>query len=203
MKFDIAFCLSFDVQKDNRRKSGFAPAWHDLGAKKALFGQARLEGFAALARLRIAEKLVILGGDEGRYKEESPPINRAWAIKQMLLYDFGISEGLLDFAPSNSNTGGNLAAMNACLKQTKPNENCLVSSFYHLPRIQHDLFLDRKLIPCFPAEVFILLEDESRKSLLISLLGGGLLAERIAEEIQGIAHKIKGIYQPKTDVKPT
>ena len=77
MKNCTVFGLAFDVIKDKTRKSGFAPAQTDLGSGKNLFGLARLEGFAAIAKLGFAQKIVVIGGNEGRYKEVAPLINRA------------------------------------------------------------------------------------------------------------------------------
>jgi hypothetical protein len=54
----------------------------------------------------------------------------------------------------------------------------------------------------FPAEALWLLEDGDRKNDLIKRVGGGPLAERYAEEIAGIADKLRGTYRPRTDTPP-
>lgn len=197
-KFDTAFCLAFDVEKKYPvNRSGFMPARRDLGADKELFGEIRLYGFASLARLGMAKKLVIVGGNEGRYKNETPPINRAWAIREMLIKDHCVPENMVEFIPSNSNTGGNLAAIWKVRKEG--DLDIMVSNLYHLVRVSYDLSIADQHILCCPAEAFVLLEDEGKKASVITWLGGGPLAERIAEEAQGFAHKLKGIYQPRTD----
>ena len=76
-RFETVFGLAFDVTKSHDTISGFQPAESDLGAGKFLFGDLRLEGFAAMMRLGFSKKLVLVGGDEGRYKDERPVINRA------------------------------------------------------------------------------------------------------------------------------
>lgn len=201
MSVNTAFGLAFDIEKSPNRKSGFKPAQFDLGARKELFGDIRLEGFAALLQIGFAETLVIVGGNEGRYKDDAPIINRAAAIREMLVHDFGISPDRVFSIASNSNTGGNIVAiverMNG--KALSWKECAVVSNFYHIPRASLDLAAAKLELPLYPAEAFWFLENEDRKLELITRLGGGSLAERIAEEVQGIADKLRGTYKPRTD----
>ncbi len=200
-----AFGLAFDVEKAPDRKSGFKPAQTDLGSGKQLFGDLRLDGFAALLQTGFAQHLVVLGGYEGGYKGELPVINRAWSIREMLVHDLGIDPNLVLSIPSASNTGGNIAAIGAKMEADtiSPTDCALVSNLYHLPRAFLDLMAGNLPIPIYAVEAFWLLEDESRKAKLIERFGGGSLAERMAEEVQGIAHKLRGTYKPRTDVKPS
>ena len=195
------FGLAFDIVRDRAQKSGFAPAETDLGSGKNLFGLARLEGFAAIAKLGFASKLVIIGGNEGRYRSVDPPINRARAITEMLVYDYDVDQELVMHIASNSNTGGNIAAIRDYLASPQVKDPIVVSNHYHLPRISLDLAVAGIFLRLYPAESFILLQDKSRKGEVIRLLGGGPLAERVAEEIQGIDDKWAGVYQPRTDSK--
>lgn len=197
----MAVGLAFDVQKTQYTRSGFEPAPFDLGSGKELFGALRLDGFAALLRIGFAKRLVIAGGNEGRYAGETPVINRAWAIREMLIHDFGIDPDRVESVASNSNTGGNIAAITAKFEWVKitTGEAALVTSHYHIPRADMDLRSARLLMPAYSAEAFWLLEGGGRKYHLIERLGGGPLASRIAEEIQGIADKFRGAYKPRTD----
>lgn len=197
------FGLAFDIEKAPT-KSGFKPAQFDLGAGKELFGSLRLDGFASALQTGIVETLVIAGGDEGRYKNEPEAINRAWAIREMLVHDFGIVADRIQSFPSRSNTGGNIAIFKSVIAERKIDtaECCLVTNLYHLPRASMDLHANGLSMQLIAAEAFWLLEDIDRKNMLIERLGEGPLAERCAEEIQGVADKIRGTYKPRTDAAP-
>lgn len=193
-----AFGLAFDIQRSPLTRSGFEPAPFDLGGGKDLFADVRLDGFAALLRLGFADSLTIVGGDEGRYKGEMPVVNRAEAIASMLVHDRGIPPELVNGIPSRSNTGGNVAIIREMIAQTG-GDGCVVSNLYHVPRAALDMRAAGLTLPLYAAEAFILMESPDRKSELIERLGGSALAERYAEEAQGIAHKLLGTYKPRTD----
>jgi hypothetical protein len=194
----LACGLAFDIEKAST-KSGFQPARFDLGAGKELFADLRLDGFASLLKLGFAQKLIIFGGNEGRYKDEGPIINRGWAITEMLIHDFDIPTERLDFVASNSNTGGNIEAIRDSVGKR---ESVVVSNHYHAPRAALDLVAAGLLMPFYSAEAFWLLENPDGKEVLVERLGGNPYAERTVEEIQGIAHKLKGTYNPRTDIAP-
>jgi len=196
--FDTVFGLAFDIEKDPTNASGFKPALMDLGAGLELFGELRLWGFASLLLGGYARKLIVVGGNEGRYKDERPVINRAEAIRQMLIHDHGVLPDKVEAIPSASNTGGNIAI----IKKRGRGRFAVVSNHYHLPRAAMDMTAAGITAPLIPAESFWLLEDRSHKDMLIDLLDGGPLAQRVAEEIQGIADKLGGTYAPRTDVAP-
>lgn len=193
----MAFGLAFDIEKSLETRSGFQPARIDLGAAKDLFGQLRLEGFAALLELGFADKLIVTGGIEGRYKEEGIP--RARAIIEMLEKDFGIPKNRLGFLVSASNTGGNVQAIKKYAgDHSRP---VVVSNLYHLPRSAIDFAGNQHGVSLLPAESFILIKDRSSKESMIERFGGGPLAERIVEEIQGVTDKLLGTYQARTDIE--
>lgn len=196
--FDTIFGLAFDVERDPDRKSGFKPASYDLGSGKELFGDIRLDGFAALLLMGAAKRFIIVGGNEGRYKGETPTVNRAEAIRLMLIHDFGIDPALIEAIPSASNTGGNITIV----REHGKGSFAVTSNLYHLPRAAMDMQAAGITAPMIATEAFWLLEDRSRKNLLIERLGGGPLAERMTEEVQGIADKLSGTYAPRTDVVP-
>lgn len=206
-----AFGLAFDIARSKLATSGYIPAQFDLGSGKELFGSVRISGWAAMMRLGIVDRLTIVGGDEGRYKNDHP-INRAVAIREMLIHDYEVDAARVDAVPSKSNTLGNVGIIRD--RSTSPND-IVVTNLYHIPRAAMDMAAQRLTLPMIAAEAFTLLEakrDERehnntdllalKKNLLIESLGGGPLAERCAEEIQGIADKLDGSYQSRTDAAP-
>ncbi len=193
------FGLAFDIERTSATKSGFHPAPFDMGAGKELFGDLRLRGFAAMLHLNAVETLTIVGGDEGRYKHENPTINRAEAIRAMLVEDFGIDTSRVYAVASKSNTLGNVGIIR---ERSRSSDDIVVSNLYHLPRAAMDLAAHGLQVRCIAAEAFLLIADRSCKDAIIESLGGGPLAERYAEEAQGIADKIIGTYQSRTDATP-
>lgn len=200
---DTAFGLAFDVEKASDRTSGFKPAQFDRSAAKDLFGDLRLDGFAALLRIGFARKLVIIGGNEKRYENETPQINRAWAIREMLIHDCGISPDVVASISSKANTTGNVDAMAEWMREGNLSirECAVVSNHYHLPRASVDLVAADLPIPLYAAEAFWLIDGpDARLNELIERLDGGRMAERMASEIKGIADKVIGSYKPLADV---
>jgi hypothetical protein len=201
-----AFGLAFDVEKTTERKSGFRPAELDLSARKRLFGDLRLDGFAAVLTSGFCEKLIVVGGLEGRYPGEA--IGRATAIRRMLLDDFGLEPERVEALLSTPNTEGNIHTIKDYLRERKmtPEECALVSNHYHLPRAHVELVASGLPLQLFPAEALWLLrsataeERRVRKGQLIVAFGEGPLAERVVEEVNGIADKIVGAYEeaPRT-----
>lgn len=194
-----AFGLAFDIERTPRTLSGYVPAKIDLGSGKELFGDLRLKGFATLLRLNIVDHLTIVGGDEGRYKDTDHPINRANAIRQMLIHDHAIDPANVSYVASKSNTLGNVGIIK---DRSTSDDDFVVTSFYHCARAALDIAAAGLRLKLVAAEAFLLLNDRSFKNVLIEQLGGGPLAERCAEEIQGIADKLAGTYQSRTDTAP-
>ena len=192
------FGLAFDIERTNATRSGYRPAQYDMGGIQELFGDLRLAGFAAMLRLNIVGHLTIVGGDEGRYKHDNP-INRAVAIREMLIHDHGIDATRVDAAASNSNTLGNSLIIR---QRSTSNEDIVTTSHYHIPRAAMDIAAEGLSLPIIAAEAFMILEDKTSKDRIIHELGGSPLAMRCAEEIQGIAHKLAGTYQSRTDATP-
>ena len=198
------FGLAFDVQRDTGRKSGFKPALIDLGVGKDLFGDLRLDGFAAALRTGFADTLILAGGDEGRYKGETPTVNRAWAIGQMLVHDYGFDERKIQTFASKSNTLGNVGIIGDFIAMNGLDiGDCgLMTNLYHLPRAHMDIVAHNLPLRLFAAESLWLIEQPERKNDLVRRLGEGPMAERMAEEVAGIADKIRGSYKSKTDTAP-
>jgi hypothetical protein len=207
--FTAVLGLAFDVEKASS-PSGFKPARFDQGAQKELFADVRLLGFAAALKSGLAQRIIIAGGDEGRYKGEEPVINRAEAIRLMLIRDHGIDPELVTAYASRSNTGGNIAifAEKIVASRQAISSFALMSNLYHLPRAMVDLAAAgfSEVIPV-PAEAAILFQHpkdqiDPVKSEIIRMLGEGPLAERVAEEAAGIADKLRGSYEARTDTEP-
>jgi hypothetical protein len=204
IKVRTLFGLAFDIEKDAGRKSGFKPASIDLGIGKELFGDVRLDGFAAALTTGFADELVLAGGDEGRYKGETQVINRAWAIREMLIHDCGIDAERIKSFASKSNTLGNVGIIRDFIAMNgRSLDECgLMTNLYHLPRAHMDIVAHDVPLRLFAAEALYLIEQPDRKNDLVARLGEGPMAERMVEEIAGIADKIRGSYQSRTDAAP-
>jgi len=202
--FPALFGLAFDVEKTTVTKSGFKSAPFDYGSSKELFGALRLAGFAAAYRTGLAGHLVIAGGDERRYAGETPVINRAETIRHMLIEDFGVDPAWVTAYPSRSNTGGNITIFKRVIEERGwTSAECgLITNHYHIPRASLMAFNQKLFMPAYAAEAFLLLLGPTTKNDLIREFGEGILAERAAEEIQGVADMINGSYVARTDVAP-
>jgi hypothetical protein len=207
IRVGTVFGLAFDIEKAADRKSGFKPADVDLSSRLNLFGILRLEGFAAALQSGFAERIILVGGLEGRYPEEA--IGRAIAIRKMLLEDYDIPSARVDALQSPPNTGGNIDTIRNGIREKGlvTNACALLSSHYHLPRVQMDLQAANLALRVYPAEAFLLLKSETpeeRKALkrqLIIRFGAGSLAERMVQEVNGIADKIGGVYASQETLK--
>ena len=192
---EIVFGLAFDIEKDKDTKSRYRPAQRDLASNKELFAHIRLEAFANLLRHKVTSKLIVVGGNEQRYGKEISPINRGWAICEMLIHDFNINPEQVGYLVSTGNTAGNITAIKKYVKKNKISKYFIVSNFYHLPRINAELILRKSPTITLPAESFWLLDKSNSVKKLATLLGNGSLAQRIVKESQGIIQKISRTYK--------
>lgn len=199
VRLKVGFGLAFDVEETTETNSGYKPALYDLGVGKALYGDLRLLGFASALATGFVSTLVLAGGDEGRYKDREVPVNRAEAIRLMLIHDFGAPPERVRAFASRSNTGGNIAIFKSVMdaEGLHPSDCGLITNLYHLPRACL-MAKDLSVLP-YAAESLWLLAKPARKNDLIHMLGDGELAERCGDEIAGIADMIRGTYQPRTD----
>src|SRR5207302_10435807 len=106
IRVQTAFGLAFDVEKTLDRPSGFKPARVDFTVGPDLYGELRLSGFAAALECGFTQRLIIVGGLEARYPDES--VGRAVAIRRMLIEDFGAEVHRVDTLESQANTAGNV-----------------------------------------------------------------------------------------------
>jgi hypothetical protein len=200
MSVHTAFGLACDVQKTRGQVNQFHAADGELSTGRKLFGDLRLEGFAALLKTGFAERLIVVGGAEARYKDKQ--IGRAYAVREILLRDLGVDAERIEAMHSEPNTSGNVAAIKRIVEERslQSNDCAVVSSHYHLPRVHMDLWANGLLMPIFSAEAFSLLAREDPKERLIykdqmiRRFGQGALAQRMVDEIGGIADKMRGIY---------
>ncbi len=201
IKVKTVFGLGFDIEKSAETKSGFRPAQEDFGTQKALFGDLRLEGYAALLRLGFAEELVVIGSPEHRYEHEDNVPNRAVVIRHMLINDYGIQPSRIRTLPSESSTWDNLTVLEKIYRASdmKQEQCAVVTNHYHIPRVQIDLLNLGMPLLTIPAEVFILLEKPERREKLYNELGGCSLADRVIQELSGIADKIAGQYASRNN----
>ena len=194
---ESVFCLGFFIEKADERKSGFKPADQDEGGK--LYCDLRMEGVAALLRIGFAKKVVVLGGNEKRITTTN--IRRGRAIQKMLIDDFGADPDRVEAIDCSPNTAGNVASIIDYINmyQMSGQTFAVVSNMYHIPRVALLLESANVHLPLYPAEAFLLIENEEKwKSELIERYGGGSLAKRIVEEAQGVAAMLCGTYKTKT-----
>lgn len=201
--------IAVDVERSSS-PSGFKPARFDRGAQRELFGELRILGFAAAIRSGLVQRLILAGGDEGRYDGETPVVNRAEAVREMLIHEHEIDPNLVVAHPSRSNTSGNIAIFAEKILESRepPSSFALITSLYHLPRAMIDLAAAGfpEAFP-LPVEAAILFEHpkdklDSVKGDIIRQLGEGPLAQRMVEEAAGIADKLRGDYTARTDTEP-
>lgn len=192
--FDRAYGLAVRVQKEFSRPSGYKPAVYGEDGEM-IFGELRLRGFAAALRLGFAKSLVIVGGSEVLSQGE-PSTSRAWAIHKMMVNDHSVDSERVTYATCDkSNTEGNVwyirNDVNFYRHQNPWNHCAVITSYYHIPRARMMLDAQNMWIPVFPAEAFLLLEDEERgKGALWEHFAKKLtdpLAGRMMLEIQGCA----------------
>jgi hypothetical protein len=202
----LAFGLAFDVERAaDRRRSGWKPAF---GSKQPLFGEQRLDGFANALRGGFIPRLVVVGGDEEAYKNETveidgipQPINRAWAIRQMLFLDKWVDPQTAGWHNSVGNTGGNVAAIRKMMRERKlrPGSCAVLTSHYHCMRAQL-AFKKAGLgaLSVYPAEAFSLMAPGGiSRGELIGQFGDGPLAVTMVSEIGGIANEISRVFKPR------
>src|SRR5262249_51819065 len=163
MRFPVGFALSCDIEKSNTRRSGYKPAPVNLRFQTPLFGELRLQGFAAAIEGNFVETLIIIGGAEDRYPAEQ--ISRPRAIKANVERDYGADALRVYCILSEPNTAGNAISIRAALSEMRlaPGDCALLSSHYHLPRAWFEL-LQRgitNMVPV-PAEALLCIADEKR-----------------------------------------
>lgn len=192
ISYDTVFGLDFFIERAPERVSGFKPANSDFGGK--LFCDLRTEGFAALLRVGFAKQLVLTGTNE--VKPGLRSINRGWATREMLIHDLDADPKRISVLQSEWATSGNAKAIANYL--VKPTGKCaIVSNHFHLPRASILLATAGVQLPLYPAEIFLLVENTNRKQEIVERLGGSPLAERVGNELEGVAHILLGTYKPR------
>lgn len=191
---DVAFVLTAEVEKDPSTASGYRCAAEQMTQGGQLYGEARYRGVAAMTRLGFAKRVIIVGGQEMRYPEEN--ITRSLAFKAILEEDMG-AVGTIDAALSTAaaTTMTSLEVMRSEMARNPTVNYVVVTSYYHAPRTQAQLFWKEVLLPVYPAEAFILAECVGYKEPLIEEFGGGPFANRVCNEISGVADLLMGRYK--------
>lgn len=200
------FGLGFDVEATLTTKSGVQPVQIDARSGKDFFGDLRLRGFAALLRLGFTQNLVLVSGMDFLYNAPEPGtlIHEAELIRNMLVEDYGIDQTRIFYIKSDPNTAGNIGAIKSKMTDNGlvPSECAVVSNHYHVPRAWLDLHFGDLRLPMYPAEAFLLVADSDCAGEMIARFGGGPLAERVVQEIRGVADKIKGTYKTLNELTP-
>jgi len=88
--------------------------------EKSFLATYALKGFSAILKNGFCKKhIIIVGGDEARYKKENPVINRAQSIKKMLVDDFNLNPNQISYIVSAPHTIGNVVAIEKFIKEKK------------------------------------------------------------------------------------
>lgn len=202
----VAVGFAFDIVRDPARTSGFAPAKDHLGSDSPLYAQPRLEGYAAMLRLRFCEQMLIPGKDERRYKDEQ--IWQGYAIKEILEHDLGCDVSTVRWIPSTGSTLEAARAIKRFIRKEKiaQGEGKLefMTSHYHSQRAARIALRQTNLYPRITsAEAFTLAEAilGDRLEAAIERLrgfGGHYTDPRVIDEIKGEALFLLGRYQIQT-----
>lgn len=192
----------------------FAPLPSNRGLP--LLADLRWDGFTAALEGAHTEQLVVIGGVE-RLPTRTVPrevsaicagdgayldVPRGLATCHALTHRLGIDASRLEHRLSEGNTGGNVAVIRALLDelQLSPEEVCICTNFYHLPRSTMDLHAaGLGGLATVPAEAFLLAalgDREACEQRLLDAFGKGPLALRAVAEIRGMADKLNGAYTP-------
>lgn len=194
LKYDGLIGFSFDVEPGETKSQ-----WQPAKAKKglALFGDIRLLGFVSALQLGIAPRMILVGGDEPEHG-----INRAEAIKLMMIHDHGVSPERVSAQRSDPNTQGNLVVIRNILDEANAHDGSIagMSNKYHLERMHQDRAVPPGL-RLIPAESIWLMaaedenEREQRRRVLLERFRHGLVEREVAE-MNGIADIYAGHYRP-------
>lgn len=191
-RFDIAYGLAFNIERADT-KSGFRPRGATDANDNSYF-ELRLKGFAAMLQLGFCEKLCIAGGDEKISETET--VNRAFAITQMLIHDYGISENQLEWMDSLASTEGNLVAIKQHM-EGHDLRSAIVTNDYHIPRSLVFAHAHSITAPFYPAEAFSLANEQMTSTTLENAFGGTAFARRCVSGIKGVSDLLLGQYFSK------
>lgn len=198
---DVAFVLSYDIEWPLDKAPRMAEKHLQSGL--AQFSDSWLPGVAAVISAKIAKQLVIVGGYEARYPNRR--VARPEAIKFLLEKDFGVTG--IECLISDPNTMGNARAISEWLHKNSlfVDMAIVVCAYWHGMRAAADLGCQGVRLPVIPAEAAYIATQstphdraKARKALELSL-GGGLLAERIAGECNGMAEKMLNVFVPLSE----
>ncbi len=211
----LLVCFAFDIDR-GATKSGFIPAKQHLGSDfpNPMYGQARLEGYAAAHRITHS-RMLFPGKDERRFKGEvididgtPSPLWQGFIIRKMLVEDYGCNPARIDWLRSTGTTGNAADAVRVYLEQqgivAKEGVVEFSTSFYHCNRAGR-VALRHAGLPCLltPAESFTVAEailhgTQNEAEERLRSFGGHLADIRIINEIRGIALDLLDMYEPQT-----
>lgn len=191
--FNIAYGLAFNIEHADT-KSGFQPRGYG-NANDDYYFELRIRGFAAMLRLGFCKKLCIAGGDEKINEIEI--VNRAFAITQMLIHDHDVSEDQLEWIDSLASTDGNLIAIKKHMERRNLRV-AIVTNDYHIPRSLLLAYTHGIAAPLYPAEAFLLADEQMTSAELEKVFGGDAFAKRCVAGIKGISDMLLGQYSSKS-----
>src|SRR3989344_6129317 len=133
-----AFGLTCNMERAHT-PGGFQPALIHPPSGEELFGEARIVGFAAFMRMHSSAKLMLLGG-----QEPGKSFHESHAIREVLVAEYGIEASRIVACISGYGTAEavDYIVCTAC------EGDVVISSCYHLRRIQKLLELQKACTPC-------------------------------------------------------
>lgn len=120
-------------------------------------------------------------------------MNRAFAITQMLILDYGVSGDVVEYLASTPSTEGNVIAIAEHFKHSELSAT-IVTNNYHIPRSLVFSFAYGIHLPMYPAEAFLLASGLRTPEDLEKVFGDTLFAKRCVSGIKGISDALLGQY---------
>ena len=205
-KVPVAFVLSYDVDWGNDGNLVIADAHLQSGLKQ--FGEPWLHGVAHVFTLKLADKLVIVGGEEQRFLDTSRRITRPDAIRSILVMRHKMDVRKIDCVVSEPNTIGNAKAISEwCFNnQYSADDAFVICAYWHIPRAALQLGIQGINMPLIPAEAIMLAYLDTREVMpwaLEEYWGGGDFAKRASMECKGIAAMLRREYKPLSEREET
>lgn len=192
----VAFILALDITMDG--ETPFVAITHSRSQLRQ-FGRYWPQSVIAVLDLKLAKKLVIVGGYEDRYTDRQ--ISRPEMLKEIVLRTGTVDEKAIECVHSDPNTIGNAKAIAEwCqIHQYDHDDAFICCQYWHEPRALLDMLRQGIDLPLIPLEAVLLAAAHSRRLRQRELhdqFGGGDFAMRAVMECNGIADKLCRQFRP-------
>lgn len=197
---DTAVALSHDVVVNPDGSRAMAEHQWNTDPPLCLFTQYYLDGLAAAFRLGV-ERLVIIGGEEQRYKGSFPRVLRPAVIRDLLVRDHHIDTKRIVVVESEPDTIGNAHAARGWLKTSNltPISACF-TTLWHLLRAS--VIFEGEGVPLqfysaesvWAGEPFSMAERAGRIQAVEAMLQSPKYRLRLLKEKRGVDAYLSGNY---------